>query len=381
MAKAKKLPSGSWRVNQYVGKDADGKRIYKSFTADTKKEAEFMAAEYVLGKKNRQKPENITFGEAMDNYIESKNNILSPTTIVGYKNIRKNHLQHLMSIKLSNIDGRMIQQAINQESAQYSAKTIKNIHGLVSAVMLDYDEDLRLRTTLPQKEKPELRIPTQEELDQILYQADDSELYMAIILGAFEGLRRSEICALEWSDINFKNRTITINKAMVVDSNNNIVLKKPKSYSGNRKLPIFNNVYPILVSENKKNGRIITMTPNQLSKRFKALLKQLDIEGLRFHDLRHYFASVLLALNIPDKYAMELMGHATPNMLKEVYQHLMSEKQNEVAHDINSYFDKIMQHEMQHSTKNKQQKSAFPAGEAPIDGVAAQGLEPRTLRV
>ena len=75
MAKAKKLPSGSWRVNQYVGKDENGKRIYKSFTASTKKEAEFIAAEYVMKARHSKVPQNITLGEAMERYIESKSNI------------------------------------------------------------------------------------------------------------------------------------------------------------------------------------------------------------------------------------------------------------------------------------------------------------------
>lgn len=56
----------------------------------------------------------------------------------------------------------------------------------------------------------------------------------------------------------------------------------------------------------------------------------------------------MLAFGIPDKYAMEIMGHATNNMLKNVYQHTFEEKQNQVAKDLNVYFSEIMQHEMQH---------------------------------
>lgn len=86
MAKAKKLPSGNWRVNQYVGKDANGKRIYKSFTASTKKEAEYMAANYTLNGDHEQKPPaELTLAEAYDRYIESKSNVLSPSTIREYR--------------------------------------------------------------------------------------------------------------------------------------------------------------------------------------------------------------------------------------------------------------------------------------------------------
>jgi len=62
----------------------------------------------------------------------------------------------------------------------------------------------------------------------------------------------------------------------------------------------------------------------------------------RFHDLRHANTSVMLALNIPDKYAMERMGHATNNMLKTVYQHTMDEKRESVSDAIDEYFKKII---------------------------------------
>ena len=352
MATAKKLPSGSWRVNQYIGKDEDGKRIYKSFTADTKKEAEYMAAEYLIEyEKEQEQACKLTLGEAIDLYIDSKIHILSPSTIVGYRGIRKNHLSTLMGQDINEITRQMIQKEISIESSKSSPKTVKNIHGLLSAVMHEYRPDFNFNTKLPQKEKPDIRIPTKEELRLILNACDDKEVYLAVILAAFEGLRRSEICALTWEDINLKKKTITISKAVVVDENKNIVQKNPKSYSGNRVLPIFDAARFVFNGANKKTGRIISLTPNQLSKKYGKVLRKLKIKGLRFHDLRHYFASVLLALNVPDKYAMELMGHSTNNMLKTVYQHTMQDKQNEVTESINNYFSDLMQHEMQHETK------------------------------
>ena len=126
MAKAKKLPSGSWRVNLYVGTDDNGKRVYKSFTAETKKEAEFLAAEYNL--KRKEKPKGITVGDAIDNYIQSKENILSPTTIAGYRKIRRTVLQGIMGVQLSEINNLIVQSEINREAARLSPKSIRNAH-------------------------------------------------------------------------------------------------------------------------------------------------------------------------------------------------------------------------------------------------------------
>lgn len=91
MAKAKKLPSGNWRVQVFAGTDSNGKRIMKSFTAETKKEAEFLAAQFTA--RHKEPVSEMTVGKAIDKYIESKSNILSPTTISGYKKIRRNNLQ------------------------------------------------------------------------------------------------------------------------------------------------------------------------------------------------------------------------------------------------------------------------------------------------
>ena len=101
MAKAKKLPSGNWNVRVFDGTDENGKEHFKSFTAATKKQAEYLAAEYAAHKK--QRIESMTVGEAIDRYIASKDSVLSPTTINEYKKMRKNYLQSLMPIRIDRI--------------------------------------------------------------------------------------------------------------------------------------------------------------------------------------------------------------------------------------------------------------------------------------
>ena len=121
MAKAKKLPSGSWRVNQYIGTDENGKKKFKSFTAATKKEAEYMAAEYVMYRKSATGT-NMTVYAAIDEYIASKENILSPSTMQGYYVIRRTRLQSIGNIKLSALTQPIVQKAINTEAAKVSLK-------------------------------------------------------------------------------------------------------------------------------------------------------------------------------------------------------------------------------------------------------------------
>ena len=102
MAKAKKLPSGNWRVNQYIKTDKNGKRIYKSFTASSKKEAEYLASEYLLS--NKKDFKNIKLSDAISQYIDSKSNVLSPSTIRGYRIMERNAFSDIADINILDLD-------------------------------------------------------------------------------------------------------------------------------------------------------------------------------------------------------------------------------------------------------------------------------------
>ena len=186
-------------------------------------------------------------------------------------------------------------------------------------VRLHCDPEFLLTTTLPQKEKPDVYIPTVEEVNSILQTAKsiNTDLYISILLASHLGLRRSEICALEWSDFDWKNKTLEISKALCLDDKNQYVLKAPKSYSGYRKIPIPDTVASALDEYRKENDTVISITPNSLTTRFHRLLVKMNMPHFTFHNLRHYNASIMLALNIPNKYAMEFMGHATDNLYFE----------------------------------------------------------------
>ena len=116
MATAHTLPSGSWRVQLYAGKTPDGKRRYLSFTANTKKEAEYQALQYQLHYKEVSRdPASMTLNEAMEKYIASKDGILSPSTIRGYENIRRNNLKGLMPLALNRITQPLVQEAVRRQ--------------------------------------------------------------------------------------------------------------------------------------------------------------------------------------------------------------------------------------------------------------------------
>ncbi len=351
MSEAKKLPSGKWRNLLYVGKDENGKRKYESFTADTKKEANLLAMararELEQGIRKDRTPSELTVGEAIDRYIEDRDSVLAPKTIREYKGYRKNYAQKIMNIRLKNLTPADVQREINRESRRLSPKSIRNIWALINASITSAVPDLKFTPNLPAKEKKEFHIPTNTQLLNLMLSVEDKRLEIPVILAATCGLRRGEIAALDLkTDIDYENCRITISKAMSNNDKSEWIIKAPKAYSSYRTVDA-----PAWVIEKlriAKDNNYQSMNPAHITSAFARTCDKLGF-NIRFHDLRHYYASLMLSLGVPDKYAMARMGHATPNMLKNVYQHLMDDTDREMSLVINQYFD-AMQHTMQHAT-------------------------------
>jgi integrase len=347
MAKAKKLPSGNWRVNLYIGKE-NGKRLYKSFTAPTRAEAELMAAKYKAGVKECSAPNNLTVGEAIDKYIEMKSNVLSPTTIREYKRCRNNDFAGIIDTQLSKLTNNNVQICINDLSANHSPKFVKNAYGLLSATLKMYYPDFRLNILLPQKKKIDILIPSDEEVKKLIEFVKGKEEEVPIVLGAFCGLRRSEIVGLKWDCIDLKNNTITIKEARVRGENNEVVAKSTKTTQSTRTIKIYPFIAEILKKSRNDSAYVTNLSGDTIYNRYTRALELLGIQHYRFHDLRHYVCSAMLALNIPKNYIAAYLGHGSERMVDMVYGHIMKDKKNEFDKRLEDYFNSIMQHEMQH---------------------------------
>jgi integrase len=349
MPTAKKLPSGSWRCLVYSHteeiKNPDGsikkKRIYESFTSNIpgpkgKRIAEQAAAEFAANKDQRSRSADMLLGTAMDNYIQSRESILSPRTIMDYKRIRRTSLQSLMNIRLSRITQEDIQIAINLESVNHSPKTVRNSHGLLSAVLKQYRPDFALNTSLPKKQRVELYIPTDEEVKRLIRASEGTEMELPILLAAFGPMRRGEICALDSTDIS--GNIVHVSKNMVRTEDNTWIIKSPKSYAGDRYID-----FPDFVAEKwrGKTGRIVNLTPNNITDRFRSCLHRAGLPHFRFHDLRHYSASIQHALGIPDSYIMQRGGWGNDGTLKAVYRHALADKTKEMDDIANQHFNEL----------------------------------------
>ena len=337
------LPSGNWRCQIMVG----GKRVDVVESDPETAHAKALAIKAGLMEQDKP-PAEMTVGDAIDRYIESKDAVLSPSTIRGYKSMRKTALLEIEREPLKRLTQERVQRFVNALAKDHSPKYVANAHGLLSAAVAMYRPNMVLHTTFPQKEKKEIRIPTIEDIQLIAEKSKGTRFELPFLLAVWMGLRTSEIRGLTWDCI--EGDVLHIKQALV-RGETQMELKKTKTYSGDRKIKIPPYIMSLINRTPKKGDFIITYGPSSLYKRFSYICKKNGLPHYRFHDLRHVHASVMLALGVPDKYAMERMGHATTNMLKNVYQHTMKDKSEQVADMVDDYFSSKL-HTDFHMDKN-----------------------------
>lgn len=290
----------------------------------TQKEAmELMANEL---KKAESKTSYLTFQKAAENYVDMKRNVLSPRTIKEYSETIGRFpmwFNELIATDITQID---INRLVNDLSKTKSPKTVRNYHGFLSAVLGTFNPSLKISTTLPQKVKSEPYTPSQEDVKRILEAIKDTPYEIPITLACY-GMRRSEICALTIDDID--GDIVHINKALVLGENKKWVVKTTKTTESTRDI-----IIPMELSDKiRKQGYVYKGHPNTIYDCLKRTEKELGIPYFSLHKLRHYFASQMSALGVPEADILKLGGWETDHVMKSVYRHSMMEKEEKAKRE------------------------------------------------
>lgn len=313
--KIEKRPSGNYRVRKMY----KGQMYTVAFDhKPTQKEAmQAMAAE--LDKAiniNKQ----MTFRQAAESYVDMKRNVLSPRTIKEYSETAKRLPEWFCSLPVSDMDQVQINRLVNELSKDKSPKTVRNYHGFISAVMSTFNPNLKICTTLPQRVKSDPYTPSQEDVKRILEEIKGTEFEVPITLACY-GMRRSEICALTAGDI--EGDTVRINKAMVQNENKQWVIKTTKTTESTRSIIIHQEMADMI----KDQGYVYRGHPGNITKHLERVENKLGIPRFPLHKLRHYFASQMSALGVPEADILKMGGWETDHVMKSVYRHSMMEKE------------------------------------------------------
>lgn len=312
--KIEKLPSGSYRVRKmYKGQSYT---IVFDYKPTQKEVLQAIAAEL---DKCQGKTQHMTFRQAAEKYVQAKENVLSPRTVKEYSEIPNRLSEQFCNLLISDITPLIVQREINDLAKTKSPKTVRNYHGFISAVLGTFRPELNISTTLPQKIKNEPYVPSDDDIKRILERAAGTRYEIPILLACY-GMRRSEICALTLDDIN--DDVITINKAMVLDKNKKWVTKTTKTTESARTI-----VVPLEITDKiMEQGYVYKGHPNSISDYLAAEQENLGMPHFTLHKLRHYFASKLSAMGVPEEEIMKYGGWETDYVMKGVYRHAMEDK-------------------------------------------------------
>lgn len=340
--KAKKTKSGKYKVTISIGKDISGKYRQKAFTAPTKREAELLAAQYQM--KRREDRQSPTVKYAIDTYIENRTAVASPSTIRGYRTLQRNYFDQFGQHHIDDLTNQDIQRLINDIALNRSPKTVKNAVSLLISALKQINPEKRYIYSLPKARAIERNIPDNDDIMRLMEESKaNRELHLAIILSALGSLRRGEVCAISYEDILYDFNAIYIHSDVVLDEKKRWIFKDYGKNATSTRQVIYSKEVIDLIGHG--TGHIFTHTPDYITSSFCNLRDRLGLK-CRFHDLRHYTVSILHSIGIPDQYIQQRTGHKNARILRDVYTNPLKSQSNAYVKQINKYFSDVFSEEL-----------------------------------
>lgn len=341
--KIKKTKSGSYTCRVFLGTDPTGKKHYKRITAATIQDVKAQSST-IQRYPYQSAPKSLSY--ILEQYISQREALLSPSTIRGYHNILNGMRQNVPSVLIqnqTNLNKGHIQDMIYTLTGKVSVKTIRNYVGLISAALNSSGINLDLKgLQFPREPKKEIRVPSDREVKRLLTAAQkrDPEMYLVILCASLAPMRRGEICAVGPEDVDEKKGVIHIRGDVVYDRSGVLVSKSTaKTADSEREILL----PPEVISLIKAKGCITTYSPRQVSRHFARLVTVSRTPHMRFHDLRHYACSRLIAAGASEAYVLRQGGWSTtrPELMRAVYRHMTDDDriggsfvQNEIFEDL-----------------------------------------------
>ena len=380
---------GRWEARITIGRNENGSQKMKYFYGKSRKEvAEKLEAYNNDTRKGIYiEPNKYTLSGWIDEWYKTYVvNRVKPTTQANYHNITNMYIKpYLGQIKLRDLRSAHVQEFYNKlsvggrtngdKSKGFRFGSIHCIHRVLRTLLqAAYLNDLipknpvsNKRVTLPQKEQDaKINVLTPEEQKKIESLCVGTRFGTAIMLDLYTGLRRGELLALTWDDVDFENRTLTVNKQLNRLKNFNpnsetktsLTISDYTKTSVERKISLSSEIMKMLENykeselKNKEafggvysdhnlifcyeNGEPLDI--NVLPRFFKKLLKKAEIKDTKFHTIRHTFATRALEAKIPVKVVSQILGHANIGVTLDTYSHVLSELQDEAMQTITDKF-------------------------------------------
>ncbi len=359
-----------------LGRDINGKRIIKWHSSyDKKPEAEKARIEILHSLQNNTyiNPEKLLLGQYLRQWLSDYEVNLAVKTIEGYRvNIEGHIIPCLGQIPLQKLQPVHIQQFYKEKlkngrldgKGGLSPKSVLYIHRVLREA-LNHAVKMQLipRNVADMVETPKQRntfkasFLNEKQVQELLLAFRETEIFLPVLLAVGVGLRRGEALGLQWKDIDFESNSITVNRSLL-PSKNGVIFHEPKTEKSNRVVVVSKTIieelqkkkdkqesYKQLLGKAYKNNDLVNcyndgspLNPASFSHSFSKILEKNELPHIRFHDLRHTNATLMLKSNIPAKVASERLGHSNIGITLDLYSHVMKEMQEEAAMKLDNIF-------------------------------------------
>lgn len=366
-------PYTYWEARFTVGFDPQtGKQLQRSISGKTQKEVAQKLREVTaeLDQGSYQEPTKMTLGEWLEIWLKEYSANLKPMTLQTYSEQVKNHIiPELGRIKLKDLKTHMIQRFYNSMATgekPLSAKTIKNIHGVLHKALHQAVSNNLIRDNpatacvLPKVQKSEIKPLEPQEIHRVLQEAEDDDYRNIITVALFTGMRQGELLGLSWDCIDFESGVITV-KQQLQHKDGKYFLCSPKSNKPRRILPaqlvmdalkeeqekqeharqqageVWNNPFNLVFTD--ASGK--NLVRRTVVKHFKAIAGRAGVGDARFHDMRHSFAVTSLLAGDDVKTVQENLGHATAAFTLDVYGHVTNQMRRDSASRLQKFYESL----------------------------------------
>jgi len=319
--------------------------------------------------------DKLTFDVLADRYLAAKALSKEPTTIAWYKRHLTQHVRPVLGpMQLRGIRAHHIQTLLAQ-SRNHSRTTrrgetlnpqsMRNLLVAIRAILAwGVKQGHLARNVADNVEAPasvhvERVVVDVENVKRLLKATAATELDAIVATAIGTGLRRSELCALQWNDLNFETGTIQVRRA-AANLDGKVIIKAPKTKRSQRidHLPSFvlavlrrhraaqvtrhlalgiGNRGPEGVVFDRLDGR--AWDPNELSRQFSRMVRRLKLPAIRFHGLRHGYATLAFAAGVPLKLVSESLGHSAIGVTSAIYVHMLDDTMREKANRLDTYLE------------------------------------------
>ena len=372
----RKRPDGRWEGRYTSGYHPEtGKRIVKNVLGKTQAEVKAKLARAIEESREIDpiRSDEYTVAEWLRLWYElyAKPNIRSTTAEYYRRCIELHTIPRIGEVKLNKLTSREIQKLYKdlQENGRLrecqkrkqpglSSSTVRGIHMMLhNALDRAVKERLILRNPtedciIPKLEKQEMKILHPEDMRAYLSAADKRGVLPMFYLELTSGIRKGELVALLWSDLDEKNRTISVSKQALRSPDGEITVSRPKTENSIRKISIPQEAIELLKAEHSKHPNNPYMFPSpknggmyypdSVVKLHMKILKDAGLEHIRFHDLRHTFATLALRNGVDVKTVSNMLGHYDAGFTLRTYTHATRQMQEQAAEKMGNFMAQVM---------------------------------------